>query len=115
MSQGCDAVVTLDRLEVNHLTVGACGPLRALYEGPGPDGHVLRLAARQVEAEEGRRLEAELNGPGAAAARGFVRPAIYAPDLRLLFQVFPADRRLGGLARAADAGTMAAVLEAAVA
>ena len=115
LRQWCDARVALDRLEVSHLTVGACGPLRALYEGPGPDGRVLRLVARRVEAEEGRRLEAELNGPGAPAAAGFVRPAIYAPDLRLLFQVFPADRRLGGLARAADAGTMAAVLEAALA
>src|SRR5438552_8244481 len=94
LRQWCDARVALDRLEVSHVTVGARGPLRALYEGPGPDGRVLRLAARRVEAEEGRRLEAALNGPGAPAARGFVRPALYAPELRLLFHVFPVDRQL---------------------
>src|SRR5437016_2100853 len=46
---------------------------------------------------------------------GFVRPAIYAPELHLLFQVFPADRRLDALARAVDGGAMAPVLEAALA
>ncbi|TMB59448.1 MAG: aminoglycoside phosphotransferase family protein [Deltaproteobacteria bacterium] len=70
-----------------------------------------------MEAGEGRRLEAELNHlwPGAPAVAGFVRPAIYAPELHVLFQVFPADRRLAALARAVDGGAMAPVLEAALA
>ncbi|TMB01046.1 MAG: aminoglycoside phosphotransferase family protein [Deltaproteobacteria bacterium] len=118
----CDADVALDCLEVSHVTVGPGGPLRALYEGTGPDGRVLRLVAQRVKAHEGRRLEAEINRshlrshlrshrrPGS----GFVQPAIYAPELHLLFQVFPADRRLGGLARAADGGAMARLLEAAL-
>src|SRR5204862_120942 len=111
----CDAEVALDRLEVSHLSVGPDGPRRALYEGPGPGGQVLRLIARRMEAGEGRRLEAELNHlrPAAPAVAGFVRPAIYAPELHLLFQVFPADRRLAALARAVDGGAMAPVLEAA--
>jgi len=117
LRQWCDAEVALDRLEVSHLSVGPDGPRRALYEGPGPDGQVLRLIAQRMEAGEGRRLEAELNHlwPGAPAVAGFVRPAIYAPDLRVLFQVFPADRRLAALARAVDGGAMAPVLEAALA
>src|SRR2546427_9814108 len=70
-----------------------------------------------MDAGEGQRLEAELNHlwPGASAAAGFVQPAIYAPELHLLFQVFPADRRLAALARAVDGGAMAPVLEAALA
>src|SRR5439155_722404 len=78
----CDAEVALDRLEVSHLSVGPDGPRRALYEGPGLDGQVLRLVAQRMEAGEGRRLEAELNQlwPGAPAVAGFVRPAIYAPE-----------------------------------
>src|SRR5207302_1692771 len=111
----CDPDVALDRLEVSHLTVGADGPLRALYEGPGPHGQMLRLVAQRVEAEEGRRLEAELNRHGTPAAAGFAQPAIYAPELHLLFHIFPADRRLGALARAVDGAAMAAVLEAALA
>src|SRR5438093_807120 len=50
LRQWCDARVALDRLEVSHLTVGASGPLRALYEGPGPAGRGLRLVAWRVEA-----------------------------------------------------------------
>src|SRR5207249_54014 len=115
----CATEVALDRLEVSHLTVGPDGPRTALYEGPGPGGQVLRLVAQRVESAEGRRLEAELNRDyrrsGAPAAAGFVQPAIYAPELHLLFQVFPADGRLGALAQAADGSAMAAVLEAALA
>jgi len=95
----CDTEVALDRLEVSHLTVGPDGLQRVLYEGPGPGGQVLRLVGQRVAPAEGRRLEAELNRdyrrPRAPAAPGFVQPAIYAPELELLFQVFPADRRLG--------------------
>ena len=111
----CDANVALDCLEVSHVTVGPSGPLRALYEGAGPDGQVLRLVAQRVGADEGRRLEAELNRSHRRPDSGFVQPAIYAPELHLLFQVFPADRRLGGLAQAADGSAMAPVLEAALA
>src|SRR5207302_7707897 len=91
----CDTELALGRLEVSHLTVGPDGPRRALYEGPGPGGQVLRLVAQRVEPAEGRRLEAELNRDyrrsGAPPAAGFVQPAIYAPELHLLFQAFPAD------------------------
>jgi len=113
----CAAGVALDRLEVSHVTVGPDGPLRALYEGPGPDGEVLRLVARRVGTSEGQRLEAEINesSSGRRRSSGFVQPAIYAPDLELLFQVFPADRRLEALGRAADAAAMAPVLEEALA
>src|SRR5207249_9258528 len=115
----CDTEVAVDRLEVSHLTVGPDGPRRALYEGPGPGGQVLRLVAQRVEPAEGRRLAAELNRDyrrsGAPPAAGFVQPAIYAPELHLLFQAFPADGRLGALGRAADGSAMAAVLEAALA
>ena len=117
LRQWCDAEVALDRLEVSHLSVGLDGPRRALYEGPGPGGQMLRLIAQRMEAGEGRRLEAELNHlwPGAPAVAGFVRPAIYAPELHVLFQVFPVDRGLAALARAVDGGAMAPVLEAALA
>jgi len=115
----CDTEVALDRLEVSHLTVGPDGLQRVLYEGPGPGGQVLRLVAQRVAPADGRRLEAELNRdyrrPRAPAAPGFVQPAIYAPELELLFQVFPADRRLGALARAADGRAVATALEAALA
>src|SRR5205823_4417232 len=51
----CDAEVALDRLEVSHLSVGPDGPRRALYEGPGPGGQMLRLIAQRMEAGEGDR------------------------------------------------------------
>src|SRR5207249_1222426 len=115
----CDTEVAVDLLEVSHLTVGPDGPRRALYEGPGPGGQVLRLVAQRVEPAEGRRLEAELNRDyrrsGAPPAAGFVQPAIYAPELHLLLQAFPADGRLGALGQAADGSAMVAVLEAALA
>src|SRR5205823_2434396 len=85
----------------------------ARHRGPRAGG------GQRVAPAEGRRLEAELNRdyrrPRAPAAPGFVQPAIYAPELELLFQVFPADRRLGALARAADGRAVATALEAALA
>jgi len=111
----CAAGAALDQLELSHVTVGPDGPMRALYEGPAPGGDVLRLVARRVKASEGRRLEAEINRIPHEPSSGFVQPAIYAPALELLFQVFPADGALGALAQAADGNAMAPLLEAALA
>ena len=104
----CDDDAGLDGLEINHVNPGDGGSLKLLLEGPAPDGGVRRFAARRLGAEKGRRLEASMNerhGPQAA---------IYAPDLQLLFQAFPADYRLESLAQAMDPHAMTPVLEAAL-
>jgi hypothetical protein len=120
LGEWCAPEVALDELAMRHVKVRPDGGLRLLYEGPGPDGEVLRLAARRIGAAEGRRLAAEINErclrqAGAPPAGGFARPAMYAPALGLLFQVFPADRRLESLPVVVDARRMADVLEAALA
>src|SRR5206468_4014598 len=88
LRESWDAGAALERLGMKHVRASADGDLRVLYEVPGRDGAVLRLSARRVSPEEGRRAQ---------------RPALYAPDLGLLFHVFPADRRLPALAVATAA------------
>ena len=100
LRESWDAGAALERLGMKHVRASADGDLRVLYEVPGRDGAVLRLSARRVSPEEGRRAQG---------------PALYAPDLGLLFHVFPADRRLPALAVATDARAMRPVLEAALA
>jgi hypothetical protein len=100
LRESWDAGAALDRLGIKHVRAGADGSLRVLYEVPGRGGEVLRLAARRVSPDEGRRAAGS---------------ALYAPDLGLLFHVFPADRRLPSLAVATDARAMRPVLEAALA
>ena len=119
LRERCHPEVPLEQLEVNHVTVREDGSVRLLYEGPGPGGGVLRLTARPVRDIQGRRLEAEINrrhpaGHGAASA-GFDQPAVYAPDLGLLFAFFPVDERLESLPTAASGSAIAPVLEAALA
>ena len=111
----CDGEAALDRLELSHVTVGPRGPVRLLLEGPGPDGKVVRLAARRLGPTEGSRVASEMNrgdGGGAGERRGFAQPAIYVPELELLFHVFPTDRDLPSLPAAVDGRTMAPILEA---
>jgi len=108
----CDGEAALDRLELSHVTVGPRGPVRLLLEGPGPDGKVVRLAARRLGPTEGSRLASEMNHRGAGERRGVARPAIYVPELELLFHVFPTDRDLPSLPAASDGRTMAPILEA---
>ena len=110
-----DGEAALDRLELSHVTVGPRGPVRLLLEGPGPDGKVVRLAARRLGPTEGSRVASEMNrgdGGGAGERRGFAQPAIYVPELELLFHVFPTDRDLPSLPAAVDGRTMAPILEA---
>jgi hypothetical protein len=116
----CDGGVALDRLEPCYVKLRPDGAALVLYEGPGTAGTPLRLTARRVDGRKGNKLESEINrrfpsglGPGGQA--GFTRAAIHAPELRLLFQVFPADRRLLSLPVAVDGRSMVAVLEAALA
>jgi tRNA A-37 threonylcarbamoyl transferase component Bud32 len=110
----CDASIALDGLEATYLRAGADGPARVLYEIPGPDGHVLRLAARRLGADRGRSIEATINARSSPALRatGFARAALYAPALDLLFQVFPSDDGLPSLPVAVDGTAMAPVLSA---
>jgi hypothetical protein len=110
--------VPLDSLRMDHIKIGGDGTLRVLYEGPGRGNQTLRITARRLKSSSGRRLEAEINercGTFAHAATGFTQGAIYDPDQQLLFQVFPADRRLDHLPTASDAVAMAGVLERALA
>jgi phosphotransferase family enzyme len=113
----CDRDVPLDDLEMSYVQAGPDGPVRALYEGPGRRGGVLRLTARRVKADKGRQLEVAINAKASAAVAGtgFDRAAIYAPSLAVLFQVFPCDDRLPSLVVAVDESRMAAVLEEALA
>lgn len=116
----CEPGVSLDRLEVSYFQVDGEGTSRVLCEGPGPRGETLRLAARRVGPEKGATLEAEINRHHAGrdrekATTGFAHAAKYARELGLLFQVFPADRRLPALPSALDGRAMAPVLEAALA
>src|SRR5437867_3080118 len=113
----CNEDGVIDRLEISHLKLGAEGQVRLLFEAPGPDGQVLFLAARGADAESGWKLEADVNEQytGAKPISGFRKPAVYAPDLKLMFQIFPADCRLKSLPRAMDSRIMVPLLEAALA
>jgi Phosphotransferase enzyme family len=107
----CDADVVLDHLEVRYLQAGPGGPVRALYEGPGRRGELLRVAARRLDPVKGRRLEAAINARYASSPTGFQHPATYSEAWELLFQVFPADLDLTSLPIATDASAMAPILE----
>jgi hypothetical protein len=116
----CEPGVSLEGLEVSYFQVEGEGASRILCEGPGPRGETLRLAARRVGPEKGAALEAEINRRhagrhGEEATTGFARAAKYARELGLLFQVFPADRRLPLLPSALDRRGMATLLETALA
>ena len=112
----CADDVAIERLEISHLKLGARGQVRLLFEAPGPDGQVSLLAARGADAESGRKLEASVNEQygGARPVSGFRTPAVYAPELKLMFQIFPADCRLKSLPYAMDPRIMAPILEAAL-
>ena len=114
LSAGCDGSIALDALEATYIQAGAAGPTRVLYEAPAANGQVLRLAARRVGAAKGRRIEATINArsPRPHASTGFMQAALYASDLELLFQVFPADESLTSLPIAVDGSAMAATLQA---
>src|SRR6266850_2146528 len=108
----CDRSIALDRLEATYIQAGASGPARVLYEIPGRNGKVLRLAARRLDATKGRSIEERINArsPRPPRSTGFARAALYAPALELLFQVFPIDDRLPSLPIAVDEFAMIPVL-----
>ncbi len=108
----CDGRTTLDGLEATYIQAGAGGPVRVLYEVQGPNGDVLRLSARRVEASKGQRIEAAINArsTGQRSPTGFAQAALYSPALDLLFQVFPIDDRLPSLAIAAEGSAMTPIL-----
>ena len=96
----CDGPVALDALEATYFQAGAGGPVaRPVRRSGTANGEVLRLAARRVDAAKGPRIEAAINArsPRPRPATGFAQAALYAPDLDLLFQVFPIDDRLPSL------------------
>src|SRR5256885_13643874 len=100
---GEDDPIALEDLRATHFSVHHDGWVRALYEGRRADGPVLRVTARRVGDAKGRRLEAQITARNGAAG--------HAPDLGVLFQLFPTDLRLPSLAVASDGAAMAPVLE----
>ena len=109
----CDADVDLNRFELSWLQAGQKGPTRLLYQAPRRDGDVSLIMARRVKPADGPRLEQELNlsYPTPSLANGAIRIAFYSPELHLLFQAFPADRRLPGLPVAVDGARMLPILQ----
>jgi hypothetical protein len=98
----------VDRLELTYLKVKSDGRGgRFLYEARGAHNLALRVSAHHVRPETGRKLESPSEAGGAP-------PALYSPDLQLLFQIFPADRRLESLGTVTDRHAMAPVLQAAL-
>lgn len=98
----------VDRLELTYLTVKRDGRGgRFLYEAREAQNPGLRVSARHVPPETGRKLESSSEAGGAP-------PALYSPDLQLLFQIFPADRKLESLRTVTDRHAMAPVLQAAL-
>ena len=106
----CSRQGALDRLEATYIQAGASGPVRVLYEVKAGNGDVLRVAARRVTPSKGPQIESAINARSPRPAPGFVQAALYAPDLDLLFQVFPIDARLPSLPVAVDAAAMTAIL-----
>jgi aminoglycoside phosphotransferase (APT) family kinase protein len=109
--------LALRQLEPRYLTAGPDGPVRLLYEAVGPGGETVRLSARRVRPKKGRRIAEELNrrcAPLPGTGGQFARPAAFAPELDLLFHVFPADPRLVSLPTASDAVAIAPLLERAL-
>jgi hypothetical protein len=99
----------VDRLELTYLKVKPDGRGgRFLYEAREADDAELRVSARHVPPETGRQLE---SSPEAADAPP---PALYSPDLQLLFQIFPADRKLESLRTMTDRHAVAPILQAAL-
>jgi hypothetical protein len=109
----CDADVALHKLEVTYMQAGPEGPERVLLMGPGRSGEPLRVMARRMGTTKGRQSEAAINARdiGVAASTGFRKPALYAPSLNVLLQVFPSDDRLPALPVAVDPKAMVPILE----
>src|SRR5438309_3780708 len=109
----CAADVDLSGLELSYLQAGPEGLTRLLYRVPRLDGNASLIMARRVKPAEGARLEQELNLSYVHAfpAESAIRAAHYSPELRLLFQAFPADRRIPGLPVAVDGARMLPVLQ----
>jgi hypothetical protein len=99
------SVDLIDRLELTYLKVKRDGRgARFLYEAREAQSPTLRVSALRCPPEVGRKLES----PGEA---GSAPPALYSPDLQLLFQIFPADRKLESLRTVTDGRAMAPVLQ----
>lgn len=97
----------VDRLELTYLKVKRDGRGgRFLYEAQPARSPGLRVSARHVPPKAGRKLESP---PGAGGAL-----PLYSPDLQLLFQIFPADRKLESLRTLTDGDAMAPILQAAL-
>ena len=109
----CDADVDLSRLELSYLQAGPEGLNRLLYTVPRRDGDASMIMARRVKPADGARIEQELNISHIHLfpADSSTRAAYYSRELRLLFQAFPADRRIPGLPVAVDGTRMLPVLE----
>src|SRR5262249_23309728 len=105
----CDADADLSRLELSYLQADREGAARLLYQTPRPDGDLSLIMASRVKPANGERLERQLNLSYLDPRRrqsGATRVAFYCPELHLLFQAFPVDRRLPGLPAAADGAHM---------
>jgi hypothetical protein len=109
----CDAAVDPSRFELSYLQAGREGPRRLLYQAPRRDGEQSLIMARRVKPADGPRLEQQLNLSylDPSPANGAIRVAFYSPELRLLFQAFPADPRLPGLPVAVNGSHMLPILE----
>jgi hypothetical protein len=109
----CDADVDLSRCELSWLQAGQKGATRLLYQAPRRDGDLSLIMARRVKPADGPRLEQQLNlsYPHPSPANGATRVAFYSPELDLLFQAFPVDRRLPGLPVAVDGARMLPILQ----
>lgn len=113
------ADVSLENLKVAWVKHNPQEDLRLLYkaEGRGGESCPLYFFARTLPETSGRKWEEKINRQfvldikNNAILKIFRKAAVYDPDLNLLFQIFPADRRLPFLVKAADAKVMKPILE----
>ena len=106
----------LDALSLDHVKVGKRGPKLFLFQYPDGDGHGVLLSARNVAREKGPAQAAQLNQQSMSFAQNPLEStaparAFYEPELGLLFQSFPLDRKLPGLEIAASGSRLAPLLE----
>lgn len=110
--------VRLQALRVKRIRTKASKGPRILYhaQSEGNDDGGLYFFARHVSQPEGHRHEQMINQqfqntePG-LFSQGFQKAALYSPEFNLLFQIFPADRRLPCLVKAADPEFMKRVFQ----
>lgn len=108
LDRHCGTELDLDKLEISYLKLSVDGPVLATLEVDSQASEKVAIGARWMSSAKGHRWAERLNATWSGGPTGAGdAAALYAPDLEILFTVFPFDRRLTGLPHALDSEVMA--------